>query len=325
MAAVLLFAAGTVLGLGIGFVALREDGANIALEAEKAPLRGPVRAYAVPSPREEPRRSPPSAGKPANPQPVSPQAVVPSRPPARIPPWRANAVPTNGAEKGRPVIALVIDDMGIDQKRSRRAIDLPPPLTLAFIPYGYNLRQLTAIARAAGHELLVHMPMEPTDLEADPGPNALLTTLPPEELLRRLRWGLARFDGYVGLSNHMGSRYSAWPAGMRLVLKELRERGLLFLDSLTIGETVGVELARKMGLPYAARDVFLDNDATPEAVRRQLALLEKIARQSGSAIGIGHPHDATIDVLERWLLEVRQRGFVLVPVSALVRLPSVRS
>src|SRR3546814_18089357 len=94
--------------------------------------------------------------------------------------------------------------MGIDQKRSRQAIALPAPLTLAFIPYGYHLPELTEAAHAAGHELLVHLPMEPMDADADPGPNALLTSLSHDEIMRRLRWGLSRFAGYVGLNNHMG-------------------------------------------------------------------------------------------------------------------------
>jgi polysaccharide deacetylase 2 family uncharacterized protein YibQ len=106
---------------------------------------------------------------------------------------------------------------------------------------------------------------------------------------------------------------------MEPVLAELKARGLLFLDSRTSADSVGAALAREFDVPNASRDVFLDHDPSPAAIRAKLAELEAVARRQGYAIGIGHPHDATIDALGPWLREVSARGYTLVPISAAVR------
>ena len=117
-----------------------------------------------------------------------------------------------------------------------------------------------ARARTAGHEILVHLPMEPQAADADPGPNALLTGLPIAELDRRIAANLARLDGYVGINNHMGSRFTASAREMRRVMRALQARDLLFLDSLTTGKSTGHSLAREFGIPSVVRDIFLDNE-----------------------------------------------------------------
>lgn len=235
-----------------------------------------------------------------------------------IPLWRQNAVQIP-VDYTRPLIAIVIDDVGINQPRSERAIALPGRLTLAFIPYGYNLPTLVETARGNGHEVLVHMPTEPMSPDVDPGPHALLTSLSLAEIKRRIDWNLSQFDGYVGLNNHMGSRFTAWTPGMEMLIREVKARGLLFLDSITTRDSVGYKLARTVGLPNAIRDVFLDHDQRREAIARQLRRTEGVAKSRGFAIAIGHPHDETLDELEEWLETVESRGFQLVPISAIVR------
>lgn len=222
-------------------------------------------------------------------------------------------------EPGRPMIAVVIDDVGLDQPRSRAAIALPGPLTIAMLPYGYNLPDLAMETRRQGHELLVHMPMEPLDPGANPGPRALLTGLGPKELRQRVAWDLEQFSGYVGINNHMGSRFTANEAGMRIVMDEVRARGLLFLDSVTSRNTTGFRLAAKAGVPHAVRDIFLDHDIALPAIRKQLGKVEATARRQGHAIAIGHPHDETLEALRAWLPTLRGKGFQIVPISAIVR------
>src|SRR3546814_12796399 len=118
----------------------------------------------------------------------------------------------------------------------------------------------------------------------------------------------------------MGSRFTASPEGMAQVMDVLKGRGLLFLDSLTAGNSVAGQQAARSGVPYAVRDVFLDNQPDdPAAIRRQLAILEQIARERGYAIGIGHPPDGTVAALAAWIPEIRARGLDLVPTSATVR------
>ncbi len=249
------------------------------------------------------------------------QAPTDLSPDLAAPDWQRYAVPSDDGAAPEPQIAqiaIVLDDMGLNEKAARRAADLPGPLTLAFLPYAQNLPAQTAHARSQGHELMVHMPMEPEGRGMDPGPNAMMTGLDKAELQRRLTRNLDQFKGYVGFNNHMGSRFTANRSGMTVVLEEAKARGLLFLDSRTTEATVSAKIARDLDLPYAARDVFLDNVRTDAAIRTQLATLVTVARKRGAAIAIGHPYPETLAVLAVWLPELEKHKIKLVPLSSLV-------
>lgn len=248
-----------------------------------------------------------------------PAIPVPDRGLTGEAPWRAHAVPF-AAVGERPMVAIVLDDVGVNRRNARAAIALPAPLTLAFMTYAEDLEAMTGAAREAGHELMLHVPMQPLSPTIDPGPNVLADSLPAAELTQRLAWGLDRFEGYVGINNHMGSRFTASPDGMALVMGEMKARGLLYLDSLTSRSSVAGRLAARAGVPFAERDVFLDNEPNNRAaIDRQLALLEETARERGYAVGIGHPHSGTMAALRDWIPEMRARGYALVPISAVVR------
>ena len=218
----------------------------------------------------------------------------------------------------RPKIAIVIDDVGLDIKGSEKAIKLPATVTLSFLPYAMRLREQTKAARDAGHELLLHMPMQPIGHE-DPGPGALVVDLPMRDLQQRFEDALASFAGFDGVNNHMGSKFTAYADGMTMVMDELQQRHLFFFDSRTSAQSVGKKIAQEKGLPTVSRDVFLDDDQTPDAIRSQLEATERVARHKGYAVAIGHPHAATMDVLMAWTKEADKRGFDLVPLHDLVK------
>lgn len=247
---------------------------------------------------------------------VSPEATAPPQAEAILPEG-GKAPPLKTPPGGRPQIAIVIDDLGLRHAESRRAVDLPGPLTLAFLPYGQSIAALSERARANGHEVIVHLPMEPEG-RSDPGPEALRLGLGAGELEKRLTWNLAHVPGHVGVNNHMGSAMTENAAAMELVLGRLRQDGGYFLDSRTTARSTARAIAARISLPYAERDVFLDNDITAAAIERQLAETESLARRYGSAIAIGHPHAQTLKVLEAWLPKAREKGFDLVPVSAII-------
>lgn len=234
-----------------------------------------------------------------------------------LPPWQRFALPV--AFNGKPRIVVVIDDVGLDRRRARETIKLPGPLTLSFMAYAEDLNDQAASARKAGHELMLHVPMEPGSTSINPGPNVLLSGMPKEELLKNVEWNLGQMDGYVGINNHMGSRFTADTESMKVVVATLKERGYLFLDSVTSGRSVAHETARDGGIPYAVRNVFLDHEDELAAIRRQLRHTEAIARKTGLAIAIGHPRDKTIEALRDWLPKLDEKGFQLVPISAAVR------
>jgi polysaccharide deacetylase 2 family uncharacterized protein YibQ len=231
--------------------------------------------------------------------------------------WRRNAVPFADLNS-RPLVAVVIDDVGLDRPRSRRAWELPGPLTMSFLPYAKDLGEQARIARARGHELMLHLPMEPNGRN-DPGPHALLVSLSDSELRQRTNAALDSFDGYVGVNNHMGSRFTAFRPGMETVLRLFRSRGLMFLDSRTTAQSVGDQVAQEMGLPGIVRHVFLDDDESLDAVRRRLAETEAVARRQGFVVAIGHPHEATLQALAEWLPGLQAKGLALAPATAVLR------
>lgn len=234
------------------------------------------------------------------------------------PAWLRNSVAFS-VPRGHPVIAIVLDDVGVNRAQAEQAMKLPPEITLSFMTYADGVAEMSARARARGHELMVHVPMEPMGGEIDPGPKALKVGLSDAEILARLRWGLDRFDGYIGINNHMGSRFTQDARGMQVVMDELKRRDLLWLDSRTIASSVGDSLAARTGVAHVSRDVFLDDDMSGAAVERQLAEAERVARQTGQVIAIGHPHPATIAAIKAWLPRAKARGFVIAPVSVVAK------
>lgn len=234
-------------------------------------------------------------------------------PPMRAKPRRQPIVPPGQA----PLVSIIIDDMGYSPGSLTRLEALPGPVTLAFLPYADSTPAMLAAAGRGEFDIFLHLPMQPLG-DANPGINALLADLDETEFRKRVRQALAAVPGAVGVNNHMGSRVTALPEPMRWVMDELRQQPLLFVDSRTNPESVAEATATLLGLPATGRDVFIDHLPEPEAIARQLALIERIARREGSVVAIGHPYDTTLRALERWLPDIEQRGFRLASVADVV-------
>lgn len=250
---------------------------------------------------------------------VAAPAPVPPRPVAVASDggWESRAIPAPAIRTGA-YVAIIIDDMGMDRARAARLAALPGPLTFSYLAYAPDIDAQSRGARANGHEILLHMPMEPEGRD-DPGPGALRVSLTDDEIRARTASALDRLPLAVGLNNHMGSKFTRDLRAMRPVMAELASRGLLFVDSRTSGSSVGLDVAKLSGVAVAGRDVFLDNEIDARAIRVQLAELERVASRRGSAIAIGHPHEATIEALAQFLPGMQARGLQLVAASAIVR------
>lgn len=290
-------------------------------------------AIAAPPPPMPPPPVPPPAAPPPAPQTTAlppPPSVKPDlveRVPEGLLPkpsadgkvaWRVYARPSDPTDP-RPKIAIVIVNLGLSDAATEAAIQrLPGAVTLAFSPYaGLKLEQWLDLARVAGHEVLLSVPMEPINYpDSNPGPHTLLTSLLPAQNLERLRWALSRFTGYVGVTNYMGSRFSTSADALRPVLQEIKNRGLLFLDNRSTPASVIGQVAAEINLPRAANDRFLDGQAARVAIDGKLAELELVARRKGYAVGIGFPFPVTIERVAAWAQTVEDRGMVLAPVSA---------
>jgi len=232
--------------------------------------------------------------------------------------WRVYARPFDGKDR-RPRIALVVYGLGISAAATEAAIQgLPGAITLAFSPYGDELNTWIGKARAAGHEVMLMAPMEPDNYPVfDPGPQGLLTSLQPTQNVERLEWMLSRATGSIGVVSHLGSRFTASRRHMAPVLRELKRRGLMYLDSH--GGGVPVEVANRVGVPFAASAFFVDDRAARDAIDRRLDQIEQLARRSGRAVALGYSYPVTLERVAAWAQTVEERGFVLAPVSALAR------
>ena len=235
------------------------------------------------------------------------------------------ARPSKYAEKAapgeKPRIAVLINGMGLSDGVTAEAIKgLPAPISVAYGAYGRNLQDWVERARGAGHEVLLQVPLEPLDYPTnDPGPHTLLTSLPPEENMKRLQWLMSRFTGYVGVTNQMGAKFETTQASLVPMLEEIKARGLLFVDDGTVKDSAGSQVAGTIGLDYAAADVQIDAVPSPDDINKALARLEAVAKEKGSAIGVASAKPGTIKQISQWAGQLQGKGIILIPVSAAIR------
>jgi polysaccharide deacetylase 2 family uncharacterized protein YibQ len=216
-------------------------------------------------------------------------------------------------------VAIVIDDFGYDGRLARRFLQIDAPLSFSVLPNGTFSKSIARRVHQAGRELMLHLPMEPKGYpEVNPGIGALLTEMTDMELVAALRKNLDAFPDIKGVNNHMGSKFCENAEKLRLVMRELKNRGLFFVDSRTTKRTQAYRVAQEEEVPSAERNVFLDNIQSPQAVRRQLKRLIQLAKLKGEAIGIAHPHEVTLKVLTEDVPKLSSDGIELVPVSQLV-------
>jgi uncharacterized protein len=233
----------------------------------------------------------------------------------------ARPAPSSAAADGNKLIAIVVTGLGLNETGTANAIDtLPDTITLAFAPYGKSLSRTVASARSAGHEILLEVPLEPFDYpDSDPGPDTLLTGQAPRDNLDKLFNVMAKFGGYVGLINHMGARFTASTADFAPVMEELGARGLGYLDDGTSNRSVATQLASANGVAFGRADMVLDQTPSRAAILAQLAALETRATDEGEAIGVISALPVSVQTLAEWATSIEDQGFVIVPVSALMK------
>ena len=226
------------------------------------------------------------------------------------------------APRTGPVVALIVGGLGMSERLTAQAIDtLPPEVTLSFAPYADDLQGWIDRARAAGHEVLIELPMEPFDYpNNDPGPHTLLADAPDAENARRLAWLLSRSAGYAGVINYQGARLGAAPAPLARIFARLEARGLtMFHDGA--GRRPVIEAAgREANARLVLADRIIDADPSPQAVETRLLELEALALQTGSALGSGFAYPVTVEAAAAWAEGLSRRGYVLAPASHVARL-----
>jgi hypothetical protein len=324
---VLLFVAlaiAAVAALWFGYRSLTPP-APPSLGAEAAEAAGPreplppTAPSAATGPAQEPAAPPPSVAAATEPEPAVAAPNGAHWSPDGWPYGQGGTPPTPAAigPGDEALVALVIDDLGRSLGDVEALAALGVPVTYAVLPFESRTPEVAASLAGRGAEMLLHLPMEAAG-GADPGPGTLLRAMTAAELAAGTRRALAAVPGAVGVNNHMGSVLSADEPSMRAVLAVLGERGLFFLDSRTSPDTIAYRAATDLGIPAAERQVFLDPDPDPEAVRAQFHRLLATARARGAAIAIGHPLPSTLAVLAEEVPRARALGYRFVPVSYLL-------
>lgn len=219
----------------------------------------------------------------------------------------------------RPRIAIVIDDLGEENKVFQELLRWDLPLTFSILPFTHHAKAIALEAHQKGREIILHLPMEPHGYpKIRPGEGALLYEMDEERLLRQLSKDIDAIPYVKGASNHMGSRLMEDPAKMRIILSELKRRGIFFLDSRTTPRTVGLQTARSLGLRMAERTLFLDHSLDERDIKQKLEQLAQLSLTTGKAIGIGHPHPSTIKCLREMVPKMKEKGIDIVPLSSVI-------
>ena len=229
-------------------------------------------------------------------------------------------------QQGRPKLAIVIGGLGFNATATTQAIDeLPAEITLSFVPYTQNLQSWIDRARARGHEVMLELPMEPFDPDADDtGPQTLLASANAQQNVSRLEQLLSRGTGYFGVTNYQGARFATSAQASAPIAQALRRRGLVFISS-GIGQRTALSVeAQRAQLPNTAADRIIDARREADAIDDQLLNLEALALQNQSAIGAGFAYPVTMEQVGRWARDVESRGYQLAPASAVLNARAAR-
>lgn len=223
------------------------------------------------------------------------------------------------SEEKRPQVAIVIDDVGFSEEAVHKILQLGEPFTFAIIPHLDKSVAIAELLNEKKQEIILHIPMEPEENAfINLGKGGLWTHMSAEQIRQTVREDIEAVPYIKGVSNHMGSRFTTRAEKMRVVLEEIKKYHLFFLDSRTSSQTVGYQLARKMGLRSLERDIFLDDVEDLKAIRAQLKKVENLALREGRAIAIGHPRSLTIEALRLTLPEFKKKNIEMVSLSKLI-------
>lgn len=247
----------------------------------------------------------------------SPEGRIPVVGPDGLRPVEQYARPWSGTRGTR--IAIVIGGLGLSQTGTQNALrGLPEDVTLAFAATGNSLQRWMQEARRGGHEILLQVPFEPFDYpQNDPGRGTLLTSQEPAQNLASLHEAMAKITNYTGIMNYMGGRFLADQNALEPVMRDITERGLLFLDDGSSAGSLTGDYAKALGTPHAFADLQIDDQINEQAILKRLDELERIAARKGSAIAVGFAFDETVAAVSKWSEEARRRGIEFVGISAL--------
>lgn len=217
-----------------------------------------------------------------------------------------------------PRVSLIVGGLGLNQTHTLAAInELPPEVTLSFVPYAKDLQTWINRARAAGHEVLLELPMEAYDgANNDTGPYTLSTTATAEENVRRLNLLLGTASGYFGVTNYQGAKFATDARAAGPVFAALQSRGLVFMHDGGAARSALPQAAKDANLNFTVADRILDSEASADSIDRELLQLEALSIQNGKAVGVGYAYPVTIEQFRIWAQNAKANGYQLAPASS---------
>jgi polysaccharide deacetylase 2 family uncharacterized protein YibQ len=216
-----------------------------------------------------------------------------------------------------PKVAIIVDDGGYGGPVTSKILGLTSALTIAVLPYTPAAQETARKAAELGFEVMLHVPMEPANMTG-----RLTTKMSRQEIIKKTNEELEQAPQAVGVNNHIGSTFTADEGAITAFLEGIKDRPLFFIDSRTTAKSKAYEIARRLGIPAAMRDVFLDNEPDPNYIIGQFNQLIEVAKERGSAIGVCHFRSATVPVLTQMLPQLERNGIALVHVSELLKKPA---
>jgi len=233
-----------------------------------------------------------------------------------------SAIPKDKISQSRKRIAILIDDIGYDLLPLDELLKIDASITFAILPYYAYSVDAANILHRAKREILLHLPMEPhTFPDENPGMGALFLSMSDRQIKEEVDKDLDAIPHLSGVNNHMGSKFMEDETKLDIVFRQLKKRNLFFVDSRTTPLSRGPEIARKLGLRFISRKIFIDNDNDYMTIFRNLTtrIDREFDHKSEAVVMIGHPHLKTIQALKEAIPVLKARGIDIVPVSALVQ------
>lgn len=234
-------------------------------------------------------------------------------------PWRyySKKYVRTGSE---PMIAIIVTGLGANKQVTNRAVQLPEDIALSFSPYAPEIANWATAARATGHEVMLDLPMQPSDYPAsDPGPYGLLVGRDPQTNVTNLERVMARLAGYTGFAMPYNEIFSTDTDSFSLLLQALANRGVMLVFSREPARDELKTILNETSAAHIVADMVIDEDPTPETIASRLATLEQIARRRGHAVAVAQAYPVTLNVLHEWVAGLARRGVVLAPVTMMIR------
>ena len=232
---------------------------------------------------------------------------------------KKKAFPVIQKKFSNPKVAIVIDDFGYNMSDLDTLFGTRLPVTLSILPNLPYSRRVADMARSKGYEVILHLPLEANDKLAPAEPDTIKTDMDEKKITLMLDQEIGTVPGLKGVSNHQGSKATENKTTMCSIIGDLKKRNLYYFDSLVTDKSICKEAAKNIGVPYAKRDMFLDNDQSQDAIEKQVLSLRRFAFRKGSAIAVCHDRKNTIAVLGRMMPELSAEGVEFVSLSDMVK------